>query len=340
MKRFGPILIFVLFLVLAGLACGGSSENEATDQPVSEEAGAQEVTAQENTATEPEASTDQAEPAAPESPTATPEPTSTPEPTPTPEPSPTPVMGLVSAGTHLVGTDIQPGIFKGVAGTGFFDSCYWERLSDLSGEFDAIIANDNATGQFYVEVRESDHALSTDCDLVELEHASLSDTSSGLSAGTYLVGSEIIPGIYQGLADVDPLGSCYWERLADVAGEFDSIVANDNAIGQFYVEILPSDFAFSIDCDLVSLDAAPSGEMVEILAPGTYLVGRDIMPGTYQGQAGTDIMESCYWERLSAVTGDFSSLIANDNATGQFYLQVSPGDFALSTDCELQRVGD
>lgn len=41
------------------------------------------------------------------------------------------------SGTHLVGTDIQPGIYQ-TAGT---SSCYWERLSGLGGGLYDIIAN-------------------------------------------------------------------------------------------------------------------------------------------------------------------------------------------------------
>ena len=45
------------------------------------------------------------------------------------------------------------------------DSCYWGRLSGLSGDLDDIIANDNANGPFYVTVMESDVALTTACNL-------------------------------------------------------------------------------------------------------------------------------------------------------------------------------
>jgi hypothetical protein len=71
-----------------------------------------------------------------------------------------------------------------------------------------------------------------------------------------------------------------------------------------------------------------------------YLVGIDISPGTYRGQAGADIMDACYWARLRDVSGDLDSIITNDNATGQYYIAVLGGDFALSTMCDLERIGD
>ncbi len=39
---------------------------------------------------------------------------------------------------------------------------------------------------------------------------------------------------------------------------------------------------------------------------GTFIVGTDMVPGTYRSQGG-----SCYWARLSAFTGAFSAIIAN-----------------------------
>jgi len=157
-----------------------------------------------------------------------------------------------------------------------------------------------------------------------------------INAGTYLVGSEIQPGIYKG----ESLNkSCYWARLKDLSGEFDAILANDISTGQFYVEVKNTDFAFETRCELVPLDSiqAPTGYLPTIIQAGTYLVGRDIQPGTYKGQAeGT----SCYWARLNSVTGDLNSIITNNIAEGQFYVQVASSDFALTTRCSLERVGD
>jgi hypothetical protein len=160
--------------------------------------------------------------------------------------------------------------------------------------------------------------------------------------GTYMVGTDIQPGLYIGSAGSDIMDSCYWARLNNLTGNIDSILANDNGIGQYYVEILPSDMAFETSCPLklYDLNAPSANPFPTQIQPGTYLVGRDIQSGTYKGQAGTDIMDSCYWVRLNNVNGDFNSIIANDNAVGQFYVQISGGDFAFSTKCVLDRVGD
>jgi hypothetical protein len=160
--------------------------------------------------------------------------------------------------------------------------------------------------------------------------------------GTYMVGADIQPGLYQGFAGFDIMDSCYWTRLSNLSGDFDAIIANDNAVGQFYVEILPSDVAFETKCELrlFDLNSAPQSNFPTQIQPGTYLVGRDMLPGMYKGQAGTDIMDSCYWVRLTNVNGSFDNIIANDNSVGQFYVQVGASDFAFTTKCVLDRVGD
>jgi hypothetical protein len=161
-----------------------------------------------------------------------------------------------------------------------------------------------------------------------------------IEVGTYIVGEDIAPGIYRGETGPDFLDSCYWERLSDLSGELDAILANDNSVGQYYIEIKSTDEAFHTDCPLVALENVPepADNNPQILSPGMYLIGRDIQPGRYRGEAGADFLESCYWERLSDVSGDFTAIIANDNATGQYFAQVAETDFALSTDCTLELV--
>jgi hypothetical protein len=163
-----------------------------------------------------------------------------------------------------------------------------------------------------------------------------------IQPGTYIVGTDIQPGIYRGQAGYDVFDSCYWTRLKDLSGDLDAVLANDNGIGQFYVEVRDSDYAFETDCELVFLSSLPEPptEFPQKIMPGIYIVGVDIQPGTYRGQAGTEIMEACYWARLRNVSGELDSIIANDNATGQYYVQVQQSDFALSTACELERAGD
>ena len=58
------------------------------------------------------------------------------------------------------------------------------------------------------------------------------------------------------------------------------------------------------------------------------------------GEAGADFSQSCYWARLSNVARALDAILANDNATGQYFIQVVANDFALSTSCQLGREND
>jgi len=155
-----------------------------------------------------------------------------------------------------------------------------------------------------------------------------------IGPGTYLVGSDIQPGIYKSQTQ-----TCYWERLNALTGDLDAIIANDFAKGPAYVEVQSSDYAFHTTCSMVKVEQpfTPAAVFPDNLAPGMYLVNVDIRPGTYQGQAGSDF---CYWERLKDVSGDLSSILANDFIQGQFYVAVQATDFAIKTTCALVRVGD
>jgi len=216
------LTLFISLLILSALACGDSTGGKGVETAVAGAEEGQGIVVKEATKV----------------------------PTKTPEATATPILGLIKIGTHLVGTDIQPGIYWGMAGEGVFDSCYWERKSDLTGEFDSILANDNAVGNYYIEVKETDFALETHCELIQLEYAPSLDIGDALPPGTYLIGRDIQPGTYQGQAGEDFSEMCYWERMRSVSGDMDSIIANDNAQGSFYVQVLESDFALFTRCPL------------------------------------------------------------------------------------------
>lgn len=70
--------------------------------------------------------------------------------------------------------------------------------------------------------------------------------------GTFEVGTgagEVAPGKYKtagpGAGD---LGSCYWARLKDTSGDFESIITNSNAQGPTTVTISKNDGAFDTRC--------------------------------------------------------------------------------------------
>lgn len=78
-------------------------------------------------------------------------------PAPAPAPAPTgPGTAGFSDGTYLVGTDIAPGTYRAPGGS----ACYYARLSNLSGEFNAIISNGFGVSPV-ITVAESDAAFSS-----------------------------------------------------------------------------------------------------------------------------------------------------------------------------------
>lgn len=65
-------------------------------------------------------------------------------------------------GTFTVGGDIQPGIYHTSGPANGHSSCYWERDSNLDGDLDSIIANDNIKGPTTVRISSTDAAFKTD----------------------------------------------------------------------------------------------------------------------------------------------------------------------------------
>ena len=242
------------------------------------------------------------------------------------------------AGTHKVGDDIAPGLYVGKAGIDSLDSCYWARLSGASGDFDDLLANENAIGQFYIDVQPSDEYLQVNCFVMHIDDWPVpAQPLTVLEPGTYIVGRDIIPGIYAGRTGTNAFDSCYWARLSGASGDFDDLLANENAIGQFYIDVRPSDKYLQVSCPVTHIDEWPvPTQPLTVLEPGTYIVGRDIVQGTYRGKAGTGTLDSCYWARLSGASGDFDDLLANENAKGSFYITVAESDFALTTGCDLE----
>lgn len=67
-------------------------------------------------------------------------------------------------GEYQVGVDMQAGTYR-TAGPedGSFGGCYWERDKNASGDFDAIIANDNLSGSGIVTVKRGEYFKSSGC---------------------------------------------------------------------------------------------------------------------------------------------------------------------------------
>jgi hypothetical protein len=72
------------------------------------------------------------------------------------------------------------------------------------------------------------------------------------------------------------------------------------------------------------------------ISDGNYLVGTDIPAGTWKtdGPSSSDILDSCYVERAKDDSGEFDSIISNDNLTGPSRITPKKGEtLKLSGGC-------
>lgn len=69
-----------------------------------------------------------------------------------------PAVTIDGPGTYEVGVDVQPGTYR-AEDSG--DTCYWARLSNLTGDND-IIANSYADGPAVVTIRRTDKGFRTE----------------------------------------------------------------------------------------------------------------------------------------------------------------------------------
>ena len=236
--RWWMIVIYVIVgLGFLGAILPGDGSTEAIGTTTTTDA---------DTSTTVESASTTASPGTTAGPTTTSAPTPTLAPTTTLPPATTttlparvPVFG---SGIQEVGVDMPGGVYEtGILGDDdFFDSCYWERLSGFSGEFDEILANSNPTVHAMVEIENSDVGFDSDCgDWYNVEP--IDPLLTAIPAGKWAVGVHFEAGRYEA-----PGGdSCYWERLSGFNGGFDNIIANDLPTGSAIVEISGSDAAFN-----------------------------------------------------------------------------------------------
>ncbi|HEX2765658.1 MAG TPA: hypothetical protein VHR55_03345 [Candidatus Limnocylindria bacterium] len=149
-------------------------------------------------------------------------------------------------------------------------------------------------------------------------------------SGDLFVGVDVQPGTYR---TRNPASFCYWERLSGFGGSLDEIIANGTGSGYFVVTIGQNDAGFSStgcgtwSADLSAVTTNPAGPITE---DGVYIVGTDIVPGTWRSTGGSGF--GCYAARLSGFGGTFNELIANDISTdGGLIMTIAAGDRGFET---------
>lgn len=200
-----PALIAV-FAIFASVSNGGGN-----DTPTATESSASETTESESSTTT-EESEDPAEPAEPE-------------------------IETWSAGTYIVGEEIEPGQYR-VAG-------YWARLDKDMEIIDneAIWGND---GTLIVQIEKGDAYIEFSGEAMRLEDSGVIDpVELGLTEGTYLVGTDIAPGRYRISGD-----SAYFARL-ECNNE---IIDNNLSDGSVIAVVKDSDCYLNFSGEITKLD--------------------------------------------------------------------------------------
>jgi hypothetical protein len=152
---------------------------------------------------------------------------------------------------------------------------------------------------------------------------------SGFGPGLMTVGEDIEPGIYFANEAEE---FCYFERLQGFSGEFEDIIANEILDDRGIVEIFESDAGFHSErCgDWVSEPGEVRDDPSAPLERGTFLVGDEVEPGTWQAEGG----ENCYWARLSGFSATLDDVITNDYGTTDPVVEISAEDAGFhSADC-------
>ena len=178
------------------------------------------------------------------SPSPTPTPTSaSPSPSPTKTVPPKPKFHTFGDGTYRIPKDVKYGTYRTREAS---DGCYWETLKGFSGDLDDIVANENTDAPTIVTLNAKTKGFNADgCGTFTSDLSSITKSKNSFGAGTYIVGTDMHPGTYRSSGD----GDCYWERLKNFTGGFNSIIANDNTSHPTIVTIRGTDAGFhSADC--------------------------------------------------------------------------------------------
>jgi hypothetical protein len=157
-------------------------------------------------------------------------------------------------------------------------------------------------------------------------------------SGSYVVPTQAPALLYKGSAPAD---GCYWERVSDFSGSFDSIIANGLHFGMssLYVQLRSTDAGFVSDGCGTWVEARQDDPVtLRTVANGQYRVGHDMLPGRYAAPGGAE----CYWERVGDFTGEGDALLANDFGPSSPVVDVVAGDAGFSSqDCGTwTRIGD
>ena len=227
-------------------------------------------------------------------------------------------------GIHLVGTDIEPGIYR-TAG----EITYFARLSGLTGEFSDIISNEAfPQAPVLVEIKPTDVAFESmgTGEWTIIDGTYNPEPIASFGGGWWLVGTDIIPGLYRTEDAVN-----YFARLSGLGAEFQDITTNSiPPQGPVVVEIKADDIAFHSKTDgLWSIvDESYKPQVRTAIGDGYWIVNLDIMPGIYRTE--DDVQ---YYARLSGFGNEFQDIISNAaSVSGGATIEILESDVGFLTE--------
>ena len=151
--------------------------------------------------------------------------------------------------------------------------------------------------------------------------------------GTYRLTTDIPAGRYYS----DPANGCHFQRLRGFGGTSADVIVDGLVnfdAGQWIVDLLATDAGFLTDANCNFWFTTPRRGLAPGIAPGMWIVGAQITPGTYRAENSTS---GCYWQRVSNFTGAADAIIANAFVTsnGPQLVTIASTDagFSGSVEC-------
>lgn len=157
------------------------------------------------------------------------------------------------------------------------------------------------------------------------------------NSGQYKIGVDLPAGEYVIITNNGIMS--YLEVSSDSTGNLDSIIANDNFSGRSYVTVSDGQYLKFTYSDMYDANNAPAVDSSNGTLPaGMYKVGVDLPAGEYKVSANSTAIEGldAYWEISSDSSHTLSSIISNENFSGERYVTVSEGQYLKLSNCTLQ----
>lgn len=138
--------------------------------------------------------------------------------------------------------------------------------------------------------------------------------------GTWQVGKDVQPGTYR---TRKASNTCIWKRLSGFGGTYTDTIASDLTNAPVVVTIAATDKGFQSErCGTWTTDLSAITTSQTTFGEGIYIVGTDIVAGTYKNSGG----QTCIWKRLSGFGGTYEDTITGDLTTVSAIVTISPND--------------